>query len=287
MLSVYIIAILELSRRNHDTLQTVAERSGDTQNRVRSIEFKADLKALEPRVLPTTALIKQRSLGRSRQPWTMQAHDIVSLTQSIGDWIERAESALLIIDAMRGREIASELVGGILQPKVHLICWHLSEQDESVEVAEILRSLVWQMYEADPVRLASCLGDNWNQNDKTQLVKLLIRATAQLRVCYIVVDTDGILRSGSGEDGLDDLVTALQGVVEQALEEAQVKVLLIGSQIASRTSKMSTVRTKTSRRVISLRPPAPVPASRQRPGTGNFFHNPRWRNLQSRLPTAP
>ncbi|KAF3766216.1 hypothetical protein M406DRAFT_68578 [Cryphonectria parasitica EP155] len=271
-----------------DTGAVTERRAGDIQARVRGIEFRTELEALKPRVLPSKALIGQRSVSRATRPWTMQAQDIVTLIKSISDWMESPDSTLLVVDAMRAKEIASELIGGVLQPKVKWICWYLPDRDEPFTVAGVLSSLVWQLYELDPAKVAGCLNGNLNRTDEDQMTEILRLILVQLSSCYVVIDAGDAGQSVDNTSQLERLNDRLQDIIDRtSVENCLVKALLFGSGISLQPAKPSVASTKSSRKIISLRPPAPIPVSRQRPGARHFFQDPGWLSLQRRVAKEP
>lgn len=216
----------------------------------------------------------------------MQNQDIVCLIRALGDWIESPESALLFVTTMQGKEIAAELVGGILQPKAKHVCWHLSAGNEVNGTAGILRSLAWQLHELDPPRVASCVDGDLDHTDEEQIVHLLVLMLIRLSPCYIVVEVDDIVKLPGPCAQLDILSSTLQDIVDRVSDAgSRVKVLLIGKRTQSSSTKTPVAATpsKQSRKVISLRPPVPIPASRQKHGVKAFLQTPGWLTLQSRV----
>lgn len=272
--------------------QDTRYRVVDIQPRIRGIEFREEFKTIEPRVLPSQALTRQRSSQRAQQPWTMQNQDIVTLIQAIGDWIESPGSSLLVLDGARGKQIAAELIGGVLQPGAEAVCWSLSaaaSKDEAVTVADILSSLAWQLHKLNPAKAAMCLDGNIDHTDETQMAELLRLILAQLGACYVIVEVEDIARSMQDTNQLDRLASVLQAVAEQASAEGcRVKVLLAGCGISVLTAKGSVAGAPAcSQRVVSLRPPVPVPVSRQRRGTKSLFQSPGWLSLHARVRKRP
>lgn len=262
-------------------------RAGDIQNRVRGMESRLEFSALKPSTLPTKALVKHRSVSRAKQPWTMQNQDIVCLLTAIGGWIESPESTLLVITAMHGREIAAELVGGILQPKAKHICWHLSAGGEAVTTAGILRSLAWQLHELDPPGVASCVDGNLDHTDQERIAHLLGLILIRLGLCYLIIDADDIIKLPGSSADLDKLTCTLQDIVDRVSDAgSQVKVLLIGNGTRSRSTQTPAAATpfKQPRKVISLRPPVSIPASRQKHGAKAFLQTTGWLSLRNRVP---
>lgn len=260
-------------------------RAGEIQTRVRGMEFRLEFENLKPRTLPTKALIKQRSVSRANQPWAMQNQDSVNLIKSIGDWIESPYSAFLVVETKQGRGIAAELIGSILKPKAKHVCWHLSDKDEVATTAGIMSSLAWQLHELDTTAAASCVNANLDHTSEEHMAELLCLLLMQIRDCYIIVEVDMLTMSSAGPGQLDRLSSTLQGIVDRVSDTgSQAKILLIGNGIATQPEQIpATTSSKRPRKVISLRPAAPIPASRRRPGTKTFFQEPGWLSLQNKV----
>lgn len=269
-----------------DDTQDTRCRVVDIQPRICGIEFREEFKTLEPRILPSQALIRQRSAQRAQQPWTMQNQDIVTLVQAIGDWIEFPSSSLLILETTCGKQIAAELVGSVLQPIAEAVCWSLSAaacRDEDVTVASILSSLAWQLYKFGPVKAARFLDGKMNNTNEAQMAELMRLMLLQFRNRYIIVEADDIARVRKDTSQLDKLRSALQTLAEQvSSEDCRIKILLAGYGMSKPAESLTTGAPACSRRVISLRPPVPIPVCRQRHGTKPLFQNPGWLNLCSR-----
>lgn len=275
-----------------DDTQDTRYRVVDIQPRIRGIEFREEFKTIEPRVLPSQALTRQRSAQRAQQPWTIQNQDIVTLVQAIGGWIEYPHSALLVLDAARGKQIVAELIGGVLQPAAEAVCWSLSaaaSKDEVVTVAGILSSLAWQLYKLNPAKAARCLDGNIDHADETRMAELLRLIIVQLGDCYVIVEVDDIAGPLKDIDQLDRLALMLQTVVDQASGEGcKVKVLLACRGLSVRAAKGPVIGESAWRQVVvSLGPPVPVPVSRQRRGTKSLFQSPGWLSLYARVRKRP
>lgn len=250
------------------------------------MEFRLEFENLKPRTLPTKALVKQRSVSRANQPWAMQNQDSVNLIKSIGDWIESPESAFLVVGMKQGRGIAAELVGSILKPKAKHVCWHLSDKDEVATTAGIISSLVWQLHELDAPAAARCVNTNLDHTSEEHMAELLRLILIRIRECYIIVEVDMLTMSTAGPGQLDKLSSTLQGIVDRVSDTgSQIKILLIGNGIATQPEPIpATSSSKRPMKVISLRPVAPIPASRRRAGTKTFFQEPGWLSLQNKVP---
>lgn len=250
-----------------------------------------ELKTLEPKVLPAQVLARQRSVQRAQQSWTMQNQDIVTLIQALGEWMDAPACALLILDAPRGKHIATELIASVLQPRTQRICWSLSTatgKDEAQTTAQILSSLVWQLHRLDVAKAAMCLNGNVDHGDESQMAELLRLILVQLGDCYVVVEVVDIMKSaGNNAAQLHHLSTVLQTMLDQVSSEGgRVKILLVSGGVMARLPVKDTAASTANEyasKVISLGPGLPIPASRQRHGTRTFFQNPGWLNLRNRV----
>lgn len=258
------------------------------QPRVRGIEFREEFKMLEPRVLPAQVLARQRGAQRAQQSWTMQNEDILALIQALDEWINDSASVLLVLDAVRGKEIIAELIASVLQLRTPRICWSLSAsvgRDEVLTPAAILGNLVWQLHRLDPAKAVACLDGNVDHTSESQMARLMASILVQIGECYLIIEVvDAITMSSMRNNAvqLHYLSALLHSISDQVSRAGgQVKILLVG-RLTVKNGASCSASIDHPGKGISLGPSVPVPANRQRHGARSFFQSSAWLNFQNR-----
>lgn len=262
------------------------------QPQIMDIQFGQVMDIFKPSRMPQDSLRKHQSLVKRGPTWSRQGPDMGYLIASIRKWIGSPSSSLLIVKASpraesRAKELATELIA-LLQPSPKQVAWYLSgigPQGKHVCVADILKSLVFQLIQFDPQRVHANLGDSLTsmklhgQHTDKEWADLLWKVAKQLRECYMIIEAEDLASLMKG-DNLQ--ITRFLGIFQSLVERPsdtpfKLKILVISYGVSR---VLDAFQPSTSWAIASIQAPTLPPPGRRRLGTRSAFLHPSWQKMR-------